>query len=270
MVKSCELTYNELALLFEFANQKGITLFSTAESLNDIHFLKERDVPAIKIASMDLNYQAFIQRAASLQVPIIISTGMGYTHEVANAIYWVEKTGNTQIAILHCVSCYPTPPDQANLAAVQTLKNTFAYPIGYSDHTIGLEVAMASIGLGACVLEKHYTVNKKLPGPDHACSADPQDLKTLVSFARMLHVAKGDGFKKPSPCENETRLRKRRSIYTAKKLEAGHILSEADVVFLTPSHPDSQLEDMNAFMGRVTKENLKPKTLITRGMLKES
>jgi sialic acid synthase SpsE len=195
---------------------------------------------------------------------------MSYAHEVANSVHWVEESENDQIVVLHCVSCYPTPCEQANLAAIKTLKNMFAYPIGYSDHTIGLEVAMASIGLGASVIEKHYTLNKDLPGPDHACSADPDDLRTLVSFSKILSAAKGDGVKKPAFCENKSRLLKRRSVYTIKKLDSGHILTEADVAFLTPSHPGSQLEDFNSFMGCVLKKKMRPGELITREVFKES
>lgn len=266
-VKSCELTQDEYASLFEYAQKKNGVVFSTPESLKDINFLKEMDSPAIKIASMDMNYKYFAQETAKLGKPVILSTGMSYLYEVANTIRWIEETGNDQIILLHCVSCYPAPPEECNLSVMNTLSSTFGYPAGFSDHTIGTDISYAAACIGANIIEKHFTLDKKLKGPDHAGSADPQDLSRIVSLIRTFEKAYGDGIKRPSKSEEITRLKKRRSLYAKRNLLKGEVLSIGDINFLTPSLPESQLEDLDNFLGRNIKVDISQDTLITRSLL---
>lgn len=266
-VKSCELTRDEYRELFHYARAKGAVVFSTPECVEDIHFLASLDPPAIKIASMDMNYREFVQAAARLKKPIILSTGMSYFHEVANAVRWIEETGNEQIMLLHCVSCYPTPPEECNLGVMAAMEAAFGYPAGFSDHTVGLDVPFAAACMGGRVIEKHFTLDKKLPGPDHAGSADPEDLSRLVSVIRTYEQARGDGTKRPSVSEEITRLKKRRSLYARRDLQKGDILTPENVSFLTPSVPESQMEDLETFLGRTLRQGVRRNGLISSAVL---
>lgn len=266
-VKSCEMTKDEYAVLFEYARSKGAVVFSTPECIEDVRFLKGLNPPAIKIAAMDMNYHYLLQEAAGLMVPIILSTGMSYLYEVANSVRWIEKAGNDQIILLHCVSCYPTPADECNLSAIASMENAFGYPTGFSDHTVGFDVPFAAVCMGAKVIEKHFTLDKKLSGPDHAGSADPEDLKRLVAAVRIFEKARGDGVKRPSVSERVTRLKKRRSIYAKKDLQKGDILTIDNISFFTPSLPESQMEDLDSFLGRTVKEPVGRNALITKAVL---
>lgn len=266
-VRSCELTKDEYRELFEYARSKRAVVFSTPECVEDIRFLKSLDPPAIKIAAMDMNYREFVQEAARLGEPVILSTGMSYFHEVANAVRWIEETGNEQIILLHCVSCYPTPPKECNLSVMAAMEAAFGYPTGFSDHTVGFDIPFAAACMGAKVIEKHFTLDKKLPGPDHAGSADPEDLTRLVSALRTYEQSIGDGIKKPSVSEAVTRLKKRRSIYARRDLQRGDILKGEDVGFFTPSVPESQMEDLEAFLGSTLKEPVRKNGLISSAVL---
>jgi sialic acid synthase SpsE len=266
-VKSCELTKDEYIELFDYAKSKGAVVFSTPECLEDIEFLKELNPPAIKIASMDMNYRQFVQKIAESGSPVIISTGMSYMHEVANSVRWIEETGNSEIILLHCVSCYPTPSEECNLSVIPKLASTFGYPTGFSDHTVTLDIPFASACLGANLIEKHFTLDKTLKGPDHAGSADPEEMKTLINWLCNLEKTIGNSIKEPSKSEKKTRLKKRRSIYAKRDLEKGYVLTIADVQFLTPSAPESQLEDLEGFLGRQLKDNVKKDEMVTRSLL---
>jgi len=266
-VRSCELTKEEYKELFEYASAKGAVVFSTPECIEDIRFLESLDPPAMKIASMDMNYREFVREAARLGKPIILSTGMSYFHEVANAVRWIEETGNDKIVLLHCVSCYPTPPQECNLSVMAAMESAFGYPTGFSDHTVGFDVPFAAACMGARVIEKHFTLDKGLPGPDHAGSADPQDLSRLISAIRTYEQAIGSGIKRPSTSEEVTRLKKRRSIYARHDLQKGDVLKADDVGFFTPSVPESQMEDLETFLGRTLKETVRKNGLISSAVL---
>lgn len=262
-LRSIELSQKDFEELFSRARDYGMTVFATPESLYDLEFLSSSRVPAIKIASMDLNYELLIRNAAKLQKPIIVSTGMGFLHEVVNAVNWIEEEGNEAIILLHCTSLYPTSPAQANLAVIKRFNMIFDYPVGYSDHTIGVDVACAAAGLGACMLEKHFTLDKSMPGPDHAGSANANDMKKIISWIRTMEMAVGNNKKGPVDKEKEARLLKRRAIYAARDMKKGACLRYEDVALLTPSTPMSQLEDLDRFIGRPLKKGVMKGDLIT-------
>ncbi len=266
-VKSCEFSRKEYVELFDYAKSKGAVVFSTPECLEDIEFIIDMKSPAIKIASMDMNYRQFVQKVAESGSPVLISTGMSYMHEVANSVRWIEETGNKEIILLHCVSCYPTPPEECNLSVIPKLASAFGYPTGFSDHTVTLDIPFASACLGANLIEKHFTLDKTLKGPDHGGSADPEDLKTLIGWLRNFENALGNGIKKPSKSEEVTRLKKRRSVFAKKKLFPGDTLSETDIHFLTPSLPESQLESLESFLGRTVKTEIPKNGIITSEVL---
>jgi sialic acid synthase SpsE len=266
-VKSCELTKDEYIELFDYTRGKGSVVFSSPECLEDIEFLKRRNPPAVKIASMDMNYRQFVKTVAGIGKPVILSTGMSFFHEVANSMRWIEEAGNDQIVLLHCVSCYPTPPEECNLSVIPMLATAFGYPTGFSDHTVTLDVPFASACLGANVIEKHFTLDKNLEGPDHGGSANPEDLKTLIGWLRNFENALGNGLKKPSKSEEVARLKKRRSVFAKKELFPGDTLSETDIHFLTPSLPESQLESLESFLGRTVKIEIPKNGIITSEVL---
>lgn len=258
-----EISHEKEQEIWDFARQNDINLFSTPEEFISLEFIKKQNPHLIKIAAMDFNYRDLIQGAASLQKPIILSSGMSDLEEVLQAIRWVEETGNRQYIVMHCVSCYPAPPHACNLGAIKTMKTLLDCPVGYSDHTEGIHIPFAAVVLGANVIEKHFTIAKTLPGPDQKCSMDPNDLKMLVANIRDLEKAFGDGDKKPAPEEEQPRLYKRRGIYAAVDMKAGTVLKEKCVVFYAPSTDRSKVTDWPIVSGRKLKRDILRMDLIT-------
>jgi len=236
--------------VWDFASQKKINLFSTPEEFESLEFIKKQNPNLIKIAAMDFNYKNLIQKAASLHKPIILSSGMSTLEEVLQALRWVKETGNNNCIILHCVSCYPTPPKACNLMAIKTMKNVLECPVGFSDHTEGIHIPLVAVALGANAIEKHFTIDKSLPGPDQRCSIDSNDLKKLINNIREVEYAIGHGLKNPAMQEKEARLFKRRGVYAAMDLEAGTVLNRKNVLFLAPSNEQSNVSDWPYMEGR--------------------
>jgi sialic acid synthase SpsE len=257
-----EISHEDEQEIWDFAKSHGINLFSTPEEFSSLRYIAKQNPSLIKIAAMDFNYQNLIQEAARLQKPIILSAGMSDLEEVLQAIRWVKETGNNQYIILHCVSCYPTLPHTCNLQVIQTLKTILNCPVGFSDHTIGIHIPLAAVTLGANVIEKHFTVDKLLPGPDQKCSMDPLDLKTLISNIRDIESALGDGIKVPTPEEEEPRRYKRRGIYAIRDLEPGVELKYEDVTFFSPSSSGSQVSQWPLMEKRILAKRIKKMELI--------
>ena len=261
-IKSYELTYEEQTELFKIAQKEGIILISTPEDFESIDFLESVNVPAYKIASMDMNFHLFVEYIAKKRKPVILSTGMSYLDEVREAVKIIESAGNTDIILLHCVSTYPTQFEDVNLRAIETLKKDFSYPVGFSDHTIGIEAACISAILGACVIEKHFTLDKDLPGPDHKSSADPKDLRGLVRFIDAFKNTMGNGEKKPAPSERKARIEKRRGIYSNIPLKKGEIISLDKLKFLSPSG-GIDVRDVSLLLGKKVITDIGVNKLIT-------
>lgn len=251
-----EISHESELELWDYAQKQGIRLFSTPEDLKSLAFLRERRPPLVKIAAMDFNFPTLIKGAAGLAVPIILSSGMSTLEEVLKAVRWVEEAGNEECAILHCVSCYPTPPEECNLNAIRTLKSVLNGPVGYSDHTIGIHIPIAAVALGANIIEKHFTLDKRQPGPDQVNSMDPADLSALVKQVRELESAMGNGVKMPSKREAEPRRFKRRGIYAGDEIKAGQKLTESNVVFWAPSTEESTVDDWPAVEGRLASRDI--------------
>jgi sialic acid synthase SpsE len=258
-----EIPHDKEQEIWDYARNRNINLFSTPEEFMSLEFIRKQNPALIKIAAMDFNYQELVQAAASLKKPIILSSGMSTLNEVMRTVGWVEETGNCNYIVLHCVSRYPTPPESCNLSAILTMKNILSCPVGFSDHTEGVHLALAAAAMGANVIEKHFTTDKNLPGPDQKCSMDPNDLKMLVSFIRDLEKARGDGIKRPAVEEKEARLYKRRGIYAARNIEKQERLSRKDIVFFAPSMEKSQVTDWPALEGKRVKRNISRMELIT-------
>lgn len=249
--------------LWDFARARQINLFSTPEEFKSLAFIQRQNPALIKIAAMDFNYQELVQAAAALQKPIILSSGMSTLEEVLRTVRWVEETGNDRYLVLHCVSCYPSRPEDCNLRAIGTLKQVLGCPVGFSDHTAGSHLPLAAVALGANLIEKHFTLDKKMAGPDHRCSADPGEMKAFIAAVRELESALGDGIKKPAAGEAGPRRFKRRGIYASIDLPAGATLTREKVAFLAPSVDGSILEDWPRMAGSRLKRPVAAQSAIT-------
>lgn len=258
-----EISHEKEEEIWDFARKKKINLFSTPEEFRSLEFIKEKNPKLIKIAAMDFNYKDLVQKAASLKMPIILSSGMSDMDEVRQTVKWVEEVGNFEYMVLHCVSCYPAPPQACNLMAIKTMKAELNCPVGYSDHTEGIHISLAAVALGANIIEKHFTIDKSLPGPDQKCSIAPVDLRMLINNIRDLEKAFGHGRKEPAPEEEKSRIFKRRGIYAAVDIKAGSILMDGDVVFYAPSAVNSKVTDWPNMKGRTLKRDIPNMGLIT-------
>jgi len=251
-----ELTRDQERQLWDFARARGINLFSTPEEHGSLEFIRGQNPNLVKIAAMDFNYQELVSAAAGLMKPIILSSGMSGLEETLSAVRWVLEAGNPDPVVLHCVSLYPAPCETLNLRAIAQLKQALGCPVGFSDHTLGIHLPLAAVALGANVVEKHFTLDKNMPGPDHKCSMDPSDLREMIRQIRELEQALGHGRKEPDPAEAGPRTFKRRGIYSARAMKAGERLARADVTFMAPSRPGCTLEDWPVMRGGLLKRDV--------------
>ncbi len=218
-----------------YCDDLGVAFLSTPFSNDQVDFLvDELGVDFIKIASMDLNNYPFLDYVARKGKTVILSTGLSTIAEVDEAIRVIEQAGNSQIIILHCVALYPPQDEEVNLKNIQFFQNTYPYPVGFSDHTLGTTIPLAAVALGACVIEKHFTLDKSLPGPDHAVSATPEEMKSLVDQSKRIVTAMGTYRRSVGASEHEKREAFRRSIVTSKALEIGHVIRLEDLSFKRP------------------------------------
>jgi N-acetylneuraminate synthase len=229
MLKELELSQSVFRELKTYAEQRGILFFSTPDEEDSADFLEALGVPLFKIGSGEVTNVPFLRHIAAKNKPMILSTGMSYLYEVEQAVRTIESTGNQQLFLLHCVSNYPAQPEECNLHAMDTLRQAFQYPVGFSDHTMGIEVAIAAVAQGACIIEKHLTLDKTLPGPDHAASLDAAEFAHMVRAIRLVEAALGSGRKAPTASELETRKVVQKSIVAKHALSAGTVLTAADV-----------------------------------------
>lgn len=235
MLKALEFPPETYLDLRDHANRRGILFMSTPFDFDSAALLYDLGVPVFKIPSGEITNLPLLRRIGQFGVPLIMSTGMARLGEVEEALAVLAQAGNTQVALLQCVSNYPAAPEDSNLRAMHTMAKAFGVPVGYSDHTLGLEVALAAVALGASVLEKHFTLDRDLPGPDHKASLTHAELKALVRGVRTVESALGSGIKQPSPAEEETRQVARRSLAAARDIPAGTALSEDMLCLLRPA-----------------------------------
>jgi N-acetylneuraminate synthase/N,N'-diacetyllegionaminate synthase len=225
MLKALELSFAEFRTIKAHCDAKEIIFLSTPFDTASLNFLGELGVPAFKISSGDLTNLPFLAEVGRKQKPVVLSTGMSDLSEVRDAVAAVRETGNEQLTLLHCVSNYPANPAEANLRAMHSMRTEFGLPVGYSDHTQGLEVAMAAVALGACLIEKHFTLDRALAGPDHRASLAPDQLNQLITSIRNVEAALGDGEKKPTASERAVAAVARRSLVAAQDIPAGTTLT---------------------------------------------
>ncbi len=234
MFKRYELGRGQLFELKSYCDQKGIIFFSTPTGEKGLHDLVELNVPLIKNGSDYLVHLPLVQKMAESKIPTVISTGMATLAEIDDAVRIFQAAGGTDYILLHCTSSYPTPAEDVHLSKIPKLAEVFNCPVGLSDHTTGFVAALGAVALGGCVVEKHFTLDKKLPGPDHYFSADPEELTALVSNIRILEKNIGTSAIGPTKSEELGRRDFRLSCVAAKELKTGHVLKDSDVIFCRP------------------------------------
>jgi N,N'-diacetyllegionaminate synthase len=236
MLQRLELDTAAHRRIIKHCGESGIQFLSSPFDIRSVDLLDSLDVPLYKVPSGEITNFPFLRRLAQKGRPIILSTGMSTLGEVEEAVQVLRNAGAKQLTLLHCVTEYPAPYGEVNLRAMWTLKQAFGLPVGYSDHTPGIEISIAATAMGAEVIEKHFTLDRSLPGPDHAASLEPSELKEMVTAIRNVEAALGSGIKAPAPCEVPNIFVARKSIVAAKPLPAGHKLSEEDLEIKRPGN----------------------------------
>jgi sialic acid synthase SpsE len=230
MVKRLELSYTEFKALEAHCRKIGIQFLSTPDEEESLDFLvDELNLPWIKVGSGEVNNLPFLRRVASKKRPVIMSTGMSTLGEVEAALTVLQREGAPEVVLLHCTTNYPCPLDEVNLRAMQTLREAFKVRTGYSDHTLGLVVPIAAVAMGAEIIEKHFTLDPTMEGPDHKASLDPDQLKEMVDAIRGVEAALGDGIKRPNASEDRMKPLIRRGIVGCRAVLAGSLLREEDL-----------------------------------------
>ncbi|MBE0471610.1 MAG: N-acetylneuraminate synthase [Methyloprofundus sp.] len=243
MLKRLELSEADHQALFEYCRLKNIEFMSTPFDLHSVQFLAKLGVKRFKIPSGEITNYPYLSMIGSFNKEIILSTGMANLGEVESAIQVLLETGTDQhkITVLHATTDYPTQLTDVNLRAMQTMAHAFNLPVGYSDHTFGIEVPTAAVALGASIIEKHFTLDRNLPGPDHKASLEPDELKAMVVAIRNIEIALGDGIKRPSPNEAKNKPIVRKSIVAKQHIQAGEVFTLDN---LTTKRPGTGISPM--------------------------
>jgi len=262
MVKRLEFPLEVFRDLKQYAESRGIMFLSTPFDYESADYLDSLGVPAIKVPSGEITNHPFLAHLSRKGKPLIVSTGMSTLEEVDEAICVLRDAGDPPIVLLHCVSNYPAAPADVNLRAMQTMAKAFQVRVGYSDHVLGNEVAFAAVAMGACVVEKHFTLDRNLPGPDHRASLEPDELAALVQGIRMVEKALGDGCKRPAAGEADTAAAARKSLVAARDILAGTVLSLDMIAVKRPGTglPPSMLDFV---LGRKLRRDVAKDSLLT-------
>jgi N-acetylneuraminate synthase len=266
MLKRLELDAKAHRLLLNHCRKVGIQFLSSPFDRPSADLLAALDLPLIKVPSGELTNIPFLQHLARQGVPLIVSTGMATLGEVEEAVKVLQAEGAKALTLLHCVTEYPTPYAEVNLRAMQTLKSAFGLPVGYSDHTPGYEIAVAAVALGAAVIEKHFTLDRSLPGPDHAASLEPTELRQMVAAIRHVEAALGTGIKAPAPCEWPNLPIARKSVVATRALRAGHRLTARDLAIKRPGHGLAP-KFLPALIGHALRKNVAKDEVMTWKLL---
>lgn len=262
MLKRLELKESRFKELFAYCRKKGIMFLSTPFDFQSAEFLYKLGVEAFKIGSGDMTNTSLLLKVAGYKKPIILSTGMADLREISEAIQAIYSTGNKRLILLHCTSNYPTRHRDVNLKAMDTLRRCFSVPVGYSDHTIGIEVSIAAAARGACVIERHFTLDRDLPGPDHKSSMEADEMKKMISSIRNMEKALGNGVKAPQRSEIEIKKVARKSIIAACRIPRGTKLT---LDMLSIKRPGSGIEPgyLNRLVNKKTRVEIKKDQILT-------
>jgi N,N'-diacetyllegionaminate synthase len=255
MLQKLELSEVDHHLLIAYCKQKQIKFFSTAFDLDSLDFLKNLGLTLFKIPSGELTNLPYLEKVALIAQEIIISTGMSTIAEIGEAINALRQISDAKITVLHCNTEYPTPYSDVNLMAMDTIRQKFNVDVGYSDHTLGIEVPIAAVALGATVIEKHFTLDKTLPGPDHAASIECRELKDMVIAIRNLEKAMGSNVKEPSQSEIKNIVIARKSIHLKTNKNKGDKIREEDLEMLRPGDGISPMK-FRSIIGKILLHDL--------------
>lgn len=263
MVRKIMLSFADFVALKEYCDRIGIKFLSTPFDFDAIDFLASLQMDYMKIPSGEITNLPYLRKIARLKIPVILSTGMSDMKEIEMALDVLVKNGMQQdnITLLHCNTEYPTPYEDVNLRAMLTLRDTFGVRIGYSDHTQGIEVPIAAVAMGAEIIEKHFTLDRALPGPDHKASLEPNELKAMVTSIRNIEQVLGSGIKTVSVSERKNMAIARKSIVAAKTIKAGEIYTEEN---LTVKRPGNGISPMmwDSVIGQKAKRDFQEDELI--------
>jgi len=262
MLRKLELATEHYPALMEICIKEDIEFLSTPYSVEDVEFLDKLGVRAFKIASGQIIEPAFLRHVALKGKPIILSTGMASFQEVHEAVEVIRSTGNDQLILLQCTTNYPCRPEDVNLRAMQTIEVSLKTIIGYSDHTQSEAASIAAVAMGACVIEKHFTLDKSMPGPDQLSSADPDDFRRLVKLLREAQTALGSEVKRPVEVELKNAVAMRRSIVSARFIPSGSVITEGMLSYKRPGTgiPPKQADRI---IGRKALRDIPPDTLLS-------
>lgn len=256
MLKNLELSHENHLELMTYCSERKIQFFSTAFDVEGVNYLNDLGLSFFKIPSGEITNYPYLKAVALCGKPVVMSTGMCSEAEIKDALDVLIKFGlkKDNISILHCNTEYPTPMKDVNLKAMLSIQKTFDVQIGYSDHTLGIEVPIAAVAMGAKIIEKHFTLDRSLPGPDHIASLEPSELRAMVTAIRNIELAiSGDGQKIPSQSETKNISIARKSIHLKRNLLKGHVICEGDIISLRPGDGISPMEW----------ENIIGKTIVT-------
>lgn len=271
MLKSLELSNKYHDILITESKKRNILFLSTAFDKEGLEYLNKLGLPVLKCPSGEITNYPYLQCLAKIGKPVILSTGMANMDEIKSAIdvLTTNELNKNEITVLHCNTEYPTPMTDVNLLAMKTIGDELGVKIGYSDHTLGIEISVAAAALGAKVIEKHFTLDRNLPGPDHRASLEPNELKSMVTAIRNVEIAiSGSGKKEPSPSEIKNRTVVRKSLHTKRALRKGHLISEDDLIPLRPATGINPME-ISTVLGCELKSDLSKSELISWKNLKK-
>ncbi len=263
MLKNVELPYSDFIKLKKYCEEKNIIFLSSPFDLESADFLYNLGIDIFKIPSGEITNYLLLKRIGSYNKKIILSTGMADLGEIEDAIDLIVESGTKRenIALLHCTTEYPAPMEEINLKAMLTLKVAFCLPVGYSDHTEGSEIPIAAVAMGATIIEKHFTLDKSLPGPDHSASLEPGELKSMVKAIRNIEKAMGDGIKKPSMSELKNRDIVRKSIVAARRIKRGEIFTGENLTLKRPGYGISPMR-WNEIIGKIANKDYEEDEII--------
>ena len=264
MFKRYEFDDNDWIELISYCEEKDIVFSSTAQNPSDLDYLfRLTDLPFIKVGSDDLTNLELMKHYSAKQKPMIISAGMAYASEIEDAVRAIQEVGNEDITVLHCVSSYPTESHEVNLKKIPTIKDAFGVKVGFSDHTTGSSAAVGAICFGATIIEKHFTLDNDMAGPDHWFSITPKNLKQYVDDIRFIEIAIGDSRLKPTSKELNMRKIARRKIVAKQDLETNDIITKDNIDFKRAEEDGLSPKELKYILGKELKNNIKKDTIIT-------
>ena len=263
MIKRLELDMDSHSQLIDYCRDRGVAFLSSAFDLESIDVLNNLGLEIFKIPSGEITNLPYLRKIGGLKKKVILSTGMADLDEIRMTLDILAGAGTKKedITVLHCNTQYPTPIEDANLRAMVTIRDTFGVRVGYSDHTVGFEAVIGAVALGATVIEKHFTLDRNMEGPDHKASVEPDELEAMVKAIRNVEMALGDGIKRASESEIENKLIVRKSIVAAREVEAGEVLTEANLAVKRPGTGISPTE-WDAVLGKGAKRKFMKDELV--------